>query len=142
MSGGEIDVGLLGSLVGYHLRRAQARVFDDFMRTMAGDGITPAQIGVLAIIDANPGLNQSALARALGIERSTMVGVIDTLEGRLLLRREEAVDKRSHALRLSQEGETLLRAVEPKIRSHERRLLRNLDAQETRTLVSLLKRLG
>src|SRR3972149_10268666 len=79
-----LSYGLLSELIGYHLRRAQAVVFDDFMRSMADSRITPGQFGVLTMIQANPGISQSALARALGIERSTMVAVIDELEARRL----------------------------------------------------------
>ena len=66
--------------MGYHLRRAQISFFNDFENSMGGVQITPGQFGVITLIAANPGLTQSALARAVGIERSTMIAVIDVLE--------------------------------------------------------------
>jgi hypothetical protein len=74
--------GLLPDLLGYHLRRAQQAVFQDFAATMAGSEFTPGQVGVLALIDANPGLGQTRLAGILRIGRSTLVGVIGRLETR------------------------------------------------------------
>ena len=66
--------------MGYHLRHAQINFFNDFENSMGGVQITLGQFGVITLIAANPGLTQSALARAVGIERSTMVAVIDVLE--------------------------------------------------------------
>lgn len=137
------DHGMLDELLGYHLRRAQAAVFDDFMRTMAKDRITPGQFGVLTLITHNPGLNQSALARLLGIERSTMVAVIDGLEKRGLVAREiSGSDKRSYILTLTKSGKALLSRVGPKVRRHEKRIAADLNAEEVATLIGLLKRIA
>lgn len=136
------NYGLLPGLIGYNLRRAQAIMFDDFMRTMAESRVTPGQFGVLTMIQANPGISQSALARSIGTERSTMVAVIDELESRGLAERGVAHnDRRSHALRLTAKGETQLRALEPKVRRHEQRIARDLSPSEVRRLIELLRRL-
>ena len=138
-----LNYGLLSDLIGYHLRRAQAVVFDDFMRSMADSRITPGQFGVLTMIRANPGISQSALARALGIERSTMVAVIDELEARRLAERGTARhDRRTHALALTAKGNTLLSALEPKVRRHEQRIAGDLSKTEIRRLIALLSRLS
>jgi DNA-binding MarR family transcriptional regulator len=138
-----INYGPLTGLIGYHLRRAQAVVFDDFMRGMADSRITPGQFGVLALIEANPGISQSALARALGTERSTMVAVLDQLEARGLAERRIAEhDRRSHALELTAKGGTLLSTLKPKIRRHEQRIAGDLDRAEKEHLIELLRRIG
>jgi DNA-binding MarR family transcriptional regulator len=135
--------GMLGELLGYHLRRAQAAVFADFMRAMAKDRITPGQFGVLVLIDRNPGLNQSALARVLGIERSTMVAVLDGLEDRKLVARQGSnSDRRSKVLSLTQRGKALLADVKPKVRRHEKRIAADLHPDEVTALIGLLKRIG
>lgn len=138
-----IRQGLLTDLLGYHLRRAQSSVFDDFMKSMAEHQITPWQFGVLILIDENSGLNQSTLAKALGIERSTMVGVIDGLEKRALVRRKKSpVDKRAHALILTDRGRALLSDVKPNVQKHEQRIVEGLNESEVKTLMSLLKRVA
>jgi DNA-binding MarR family transcriptional regulator len=137
-----LDFGLLPELIGYHLRRAQVAVFADFAKTMADAQVTPGQFGVISLIGANPGLTQSALARAVGIERSTMVAVIDALQGRgLVERRPSPVDRRSYALALSAEGEALLEKLKPMVRAHERKLARNLSADDRTKLIELLSRI-
>lgn len=139
----KLDYGLLSGLIGYNLRRAQAVVFDDFIRAMADARITPGQFGVLTMIRANPGISQSALARGIGTERSTMVAVLHELEARGLAERGAAQhDRRSHALRLTPQGEALLRELEPKVRAHERRIAGDLSPAEIRRLIALLRRLG
>lgn len=134
---------MLDELLGYHLRRAQSAVFNDFMRAMAADRITPGQFGVLTLIDRNPGLSQSALARELGIERSTMVAVIDRLEDRRLAARHESVsDRRSYGLALTEDGKALLARVKRKVREHEQRIAGDLKPNEVTTLIGLLKRIA
>ena len=137
-----IDYDLLPGLVGYHLRRAQAVVFDDFMGAMDEYDVTPGQFGVLTLIGANPRLSQSALARAIGVERSTMVEVIDKLEQRGLVERQpSSADRRSYALMLSDPGGELLTRLRSVVRSHERRIAKGLDGDEKATLIALLRRL-
>jgi len=138
-----VDRSVLEGLVGYHLRRAQAAVFEDFRKTMAAEKITPGQYGVLALIGANDGLSQSALARALGIERSTMVAVIDGLETRGLVDRHPSeTDRRSNELSLTPKGRALTDKLGPMVEDHEARMAEGLDADEKAILVDLLKRVG
>ena len=139
----EINRGILPSLLGYHLRRAQVTVFESFARAMAGIDVTPGQFGVLHVIAANPGLSQTGLANAIGIDRSTMVAVIDKLETRRLVVRDPSpTDRRSYALRLSDSGTAQLRDMEERVRAHERAIARNLSADERRLLIELLSRVA
>lgn len=137
-----LDYGPLPRLIGYHLRRAQAAVFAHFTENIGGRA-TPGQYGVLTLIGANPGLSQSALARAVGVERSTMVAVIDGLEGRgLVERRPSPVDRRSYALILSPAGEALLGELKVLVEAHDRKATEHLDAAGKALLVDLLRRLA
>ena len=140
--GETLDFGILPELIGYHVRRAQLYLFADFARTMADAQITPGQFGVLSLVAANPGLTQSALARAVRIERSTMVAVIDALQGRGLVERKPSpVDRRSNALMLTGQGRAILDKVIPMVRAHERRMARNLSVEDKERLIELLTRL-
>lgn len=137
------SLGMLTTLLGYHLRRAQIAVFQHFAATMGGAAITPGQFGVLTVIDANPGLSQTQLGNALGIDRSTVVAVIDRLESRdLVIRAASPSDRRSHALRLSEEGTRLLRQLEDLVRAHEHHLARHLSAEDKALLMDLLDRVA
>ena len=134
---------MLDELVGFHLRRAQSVVFDKFMQVMKDQKVTPGQFGVLTLIEENPGLNQSGLASALGIERSTMVAVINMLEDRgLVSRKESPVDRRSYILSLTGRGSELLGIVNNKVRHHEAVITAVLDEQEKETLIRMLKKIS
>jgi DNA-binding MarR family transcriptional regulator len=139
----EISLGLLPSLLGYALRRAQVAVFQNFTQIVGASELTPGQFGVLVVIDANPGLSQTQLGNALGIDRSTVVAVIDRLESRgLVARRPAPNDRRSHALHLSDSGKATLRRLTERVRAHERQIARDLSAEEQGRLVELLKRVA
>lgn len=137
-----IDFGLLPGLLGYQVRQAQIAIFRDFTATLADDGMTPTLFGSLVLIEANPGLRQADLARALQLDRSTVVTVIDTLEKRgLVARRRAADDRRSNAVTLTASGSRLLSRLKPRVADHEARLASELDASERTVLAGLLARI-
>jgi DNA-binding MarR family transcriptional regulator len=96
---------MLPELIGYQLRMAQIALFKDFAQGPGGEDVTPGLFGVLVIIEANPDMKQSDLARATHLDRSTVVTVIDNLEKRGLVERRVALhDRRSNAIRLTAAG--------------------------------------
>jgi DNA-binding MarR family transcriptional regulator len=140
---GSLDRGLLPSLLGYALRRAQSAVFDDFDNTFAeaGEALTPGEFGLLVLVDRNSGLSQMALARALGIDRSTLVPILDRLQERgMLMRHRSPTDGRTHALALTPAGEKALARFARLVRAHEKRIASRLSAAEIRVLIDLLEK--
>ena len=138
-----LDRGLLPSLLGYMLRRAQSAVFGDFAAVFAkaGELLTPGEFGLLVLVDRNTGLSQMALARALGIDRSTLVPILDRLQARgLLMRHRSPTDGRTHALALTQAGEKALGRFGRLVKVHEKRIASGLSSAETRTLIELLEK--
>jgi DNA-binding MarR family transcriptional regulator len=138
-----LDRGLLPSLLGYMLRRTQSAVFDDFAATFskAGEALTPGEFGLLVLVDRNAGLSQMALARALSIDRSTLVPILDRLQARdLLIRHRSPTDGRTHALALTPTGEKALARFARLVRAHEKRIASGLSSAETRTLIELLEK--
>jgi DNA-binding MarR family transcriptional regulator len=142
--GGPLSTGILPTLLGYHLRRAQTAVFKHFAEVVgAEEDITPGLFGMAQVIAANPGLCQSRLAEAMGVDRSTIVSVIRQLETRGLVERlASPQDRRSHALHVTREGRAALRRMEKLVLRHEARIAKDLSADERRTLMRLLARVG
>jgi DNA-binding MarR family transcriptional regulator len=133
----------LGGLLGYVLRSAQVRVFQDFAASLDDLGLTPGQLGALLLIEANSGLSQTELGTALGIDRSSVVPLIDKLQARNLVRRlVKPGDRRTHALELAEEGVALLRRLDPRLEAHERRIAAGLTPEERRALMDLLARVA
>jgi len=134
--------GRLEGLLGYLLRRADVFTFQSFNAHLAEDRISPGQLGVLLLCEANSGINQTRLGKALGIDRSTLVAMIDLLEGRgYIARTPSAIDRRSHALKLTRQGDAFLKALQPRLARHEAEIARNLSAAERRQLMDLLARI-
>ncbi|HSD42955.1 MAG TPA: MarR family transcriptional regulator [Burkholderiales bacterium] len=140
--GDELDHGTLPDLLGYQLRLAQLAVFRDFGATAGDLGASPGRFGMLVLIEANPGVTQSRLARAVGLDRSTMVAVLDQLEGRGFLERRQGEDRRTNGLWLTKEGRALLAKMKPRVSAHEDRIAHRLSEEERRTLLALLARLN
>jgi DNA-binding MarR family transcriptional regulator len=132
--------GLLAGLLGYRLRVAQQAVFRDFAREIPE--ASPGRAGILLLVDANPGVTQSRLAQAVGIERSTLVGVLHALEARHLVERRRGEDRRTNGLWLTRRGHTLVASLKQRIRVHERRVAAGLTPAERAQLLQLLEKLA
>lgn len=134
---------MLPLLLGYSLRRTQSAVFADFAATFAraGEALTPGEFGLLVLVDRNAGLSQMTLARALGIDRSTLVPILNRLQGRgLLVRRASPTDGRTHALGLTPLGEKALGRFAKLVKAHEKRIASGLSSVETLKLIELLEK--
>jgi len=109
-----LALGDLSQLLGYSIRRAQLWIFKEFSRQLSAFEISPAQFSVLCVIDANPGVNQLAVAQLLSIERAGLGRLVDHLEGRGLVRRNaSAVNRRYYVLYLTEAGTALLGRLRP-----------------------------
>ena len=135
-----LDIGALNDHLGYFIRRLQVWVFQDFIRTLAPIDIRPAQYSVLVVIAGNPGLSQSDLATLLGIERARLVRLLDKLEKRGLTQRlASRTDRRSHALRLTGDGQKILKRAKTLAAAHETRLVERLGAEQRNVLIDTMR---
>jgi MarR family transcriptional regulator, lower aerobic nicotinate degradation pathway regulator len=125
---------------GFLLRRAHqisAAVFEDECRELA---LTPAQFGVLTVLQAHPGLGQSSLARALGYDKVTVLRVLRGLETRGLVTREPAAgSKRNVSVALTAHGATVLAQAQKPAEKAYKRLLAPLDKLQQAQLLALLQ---
>ena len=136
-----LDMGVLPRLLGYHLRCAQVAMFRQFNQRLGNYEISPPQLGALVLIEANPGISQSAVAGALRFDRSTLVQIIDRLEGRgLVMREASAHDRRSHALKLTEAGAETLAGLKSEALDQDAGLAEDLTDEERPTLIGLLRR--
>jgi DNA-binding MarR family transcriptional regulator len=137
------SLGPLEGLIGYALRRAQLAVFDEVIRDFAELDLRPAQYSVLVLVGSRPGLKQSEVAAALGIQRANFVALLDRLEKRGLARRAPAPnDRRCHALHLTAEGERVLARAGARVAAIEARLDAKLGPGGRERLLDMLWRLA
>jgi DNA-binding MarR family transcriptional regulator len=138
-----LDLGVLDTHLGYHVRRLQVEIFQQFIATLAPLNVRPAQFSVLVLIESNPGQPQAAISRALNIERAALAKMLHEFERRGWIERLPAVDDgRSHALFLTREGEKALSRIKELAEAHERQLQRRLGTNRYRELAALLKDFG
>jgi len=139
-----LQLGELAELLGYSLKRAQLKVFEDFLRCVAPLQLTPAQFSVLLLLDRNPGRNQTEIANTLGILRPNFVSMLDALESRgLCARMRSTNDRRSHILVLTDKGRTVLARAKKLVASkHEARLNELLGPANRVALLEMLSKIA
>jgi DNA-binding MarR family transcriptional regulator len=135
-------LGPLGSLVGYHLRRASAAFAPD-PRKAKKVGMRPGQFGILAIVASNPGINQTSVGNALGIQRANMVALVDELADKGWLKRSlVAEDRRVRQLSLTSAGRRKLESISRRLKKAETKALGDLTTGEREILLDLLDRIA
>ena len=139
-----LQLGELSEQLGYVLKRAQLKVFENFLRCMASLQLTPAQFSVLLLVEKNPGRNQTEIASTLGILRPNFVAMLDNLESRDLCARIRSTnDRRSHILVLTDKGKAVLsRAKKLVATKHEARLNDLLGQANREALIAMLAKIA
>lgn len=142
MSREPFSIGALAPLTGYHLRRAWSAFSADFTAAMEGTGLRQVPFAVLSIVAANPGINQGATGRMLGIKRANMVALINELVDKGLVDRDvDPNDRRAFSLTATEQGAAALADAVQRIEMHENRMLADMTPQERATLLDLLGRI-
>ena len=130
----------LASRLGYLLKHAQLRLAELTAAAMAPFGITGRQCAVLIAIDSQPPPSQQEVARRLGVDRTTMVLLIDELENkRLVQRRPDPGDRRKNVVALTDAGRTTLREASGATAEAERLFLGSLSEDEAGRLREALR---
>jgi DNA-binding MarR family transcriptional regulator len=110
-----------------------------FADRLAPLGLSPHHAGILGRVGASPGLSQQQLSDLLGIHPSRLVAIVDELESMgFVERRENADDRRSHALHLTDRGKATLAEIGKIGREHGTELCAALTREEREELVRLL----
>ena len=141
--------GALAGRVGHLLARTHIEMRQQVEATLDELGLetaevdcAPKHIACLKVIAEEGPLSQQALGQAIGLDRTTMVAVVDFLEERgLVERRRNPRDRRAYALEATELGHEWLDRAWPVILEAEREYLAPLNASERRQLTALLQRL-
>ncbi len=128
---------------GHLIRRAHQISTALFAEECAGFDLTPVQYAALAAIKANPDVDATRLSALIAFDRSTIGGVLERLEAKgWVLRSPSPDDKRLKLLRITLDGERLLRRVAPAVRRVQQRLLEPLAPADRATMLRLLGELA
>jgi DNA-binding MarR family transcriptional regulator len=130
----------LDELPGHYIRRLQQIAVAVFLQETEAHGLTPVQFAALHTVGHTPGIDQRTLAGRVGLDTSTVAGVIDRLEARGLVERQASpADRRVRLLTLTREGSQLLQAVEPDMLKAQERILAPLRKAERAEFMRMLR---
>ncbi len=119
------------------LHRASQSVTDLFSREIKSD-LTPRQLAVLTAVARNEGCNQTDIVEQTGIDRSTMAEMVRRLVDKgLIERRRSKKDTRAYVIKLSQNGQRILKSAEPLAKRVDDKVLHALGGRGTAFLDSL-----
>jgi DNA-binding MarR family transcriptional regulator len=138
-----IDYGVLDTLLGYAVRRAQIRLYEDFVASLSQWGITPPRFSAMVIVSHNPGLKLTQLAKVMGIARSGAVILVDALEELGYMQRHPVPeDRRAFSLALTKKGQADLAAITAAVQLHDERMAQSLAPDEQSQLREWLMLIG
>jgi DNA-binding MarR family transcriptional regulator len=122
--------------VGYAIKLT---AMEEFERS----GNSMYQFSVLAVLAEGTKETQATIADALGLDRSQLVGVLDTLEERgLIERRRDPNDRRRHTVSLTARGKRELVKMRGMVKRIEDSFLAPLDEESKRVLQETLLRVA
>ena len=127
---------------GYLLSRAAQQCQELFEALMEPDRIRGRHFRVLAVLGEGESLSQLEIGERVGIDRNTMVLLIDDLEGRgLVTRRRDPEDRRAHRVSLTETGKNILARGTEMARRTNDEVFAPLSPDERAQLHALLSRL-
>lgn len=122
-----------------HLGRRARREFVDALRDRH---LQPPHYGVLLALQHHDGETQRGLSDLLGVDRSAMVDLIDTLEHEGLVQRtRDSADRRRNAIRQTAAGRLALEDIGQLAVELNDRFFAPLHPDERRQLLQLLEKL-
>lgn len=139
--GTDLEWGILAGSVGPRVRLLRNALTARSISVSAPHGLPTGSLTILALVAANPGSSQAALARRGGINKSALVGLIDELERHgLVARGRSAADRRRNDLTVTPEGERVMKALFAAVTVEEGRIRDALGTSDLSLLLALLDR--
>jgi DNA-binding MarR family transcriptional regulator len=109
---------------------------------LAAMGLTVRMCGVLNLLADEGPLSQHEIGEMLGIDRTTMVELLDDLEKQGILRREvNPDDRRSHMIKLTPQGKARQKVAMKAFDDAAAEFFSPLSASERQAMAAMLKRL-
>ena len=127
---------------GFLVRRLHQIHVGLFMEACAAFDITPLQYSVMSALAEQGTADQTTLATAVVLDRTTTTGIIKRLHARgLVTRAKSERDRRAQVCSLNPTGRALLLKMEAAVRHAHQDTVAPLDAAEQKILIALLRRI-
>ena len=132
----------LTSRLGYLLKHVRIRFAEMTAAALAPYGLDGRELAVLLVLGASEPFSQRDAAHRLGVDRSTMVALLDALESKgLLSRHPRPEDRRKNVVALTKVGRDTLRDATKANDEAEHRFLSALTPPAARQLKMALQTL-
>jgi DNA-binding MarR family transcriptional regulator len=132
----------VSSRLGYLFKHAQLRMNELYAEALAPYGVDARELGVLLLLGGHEPASQQHAAKRLGVDRTTMVAMLDTLQAKgLVSRRPDAQDRRRNVVELTAAGQDTLLAAASASQDAERALLAPLEPRDAQHLRDVLQRI-
>ena len=136
-----LDWGILEGSVGPRVRLLRNTLSARSIAVSVPQGLPTGSLTVLALIAANPGSSQTALAARAGLNKSALVGIVDQLEQRGLVERDRAAaDRRRYQVSVTAEGDNAMRELFAVVDRQERDIRDVFGKRDMIALLDLLDR--
>jgi DNA-binding MarR family transcriptional regulator len=136
-----LDWGILAESVGPRVRLLRNALSARSIAVSAPHALPTGSLTVLALIAANPGSSQTALATRAGLNKSALVGIVDRLERRGLVERDRAAsDRRRYQVSVTPEGVATMQALFAVVTREEQSIRDALGSADMIQLLALLDR--
>lgn len=141
-AGAKVDLGVLPKLLGYNLRRANQASWRTYVSFIGENKIRPGLFSLLCLVRFNAGIAQIELGTHLGVDKASIVALLDRLErAGLIERRRSTRDRRRQGISLTQAGETEFESLMTQVRQLERHMASRFNKQEIEQFLGFLHRM-
>jgi DNA-binding MarR family transcriptional regulator len=133
----------LANRLGYLFKHAHQQLLELAGPAMAPFGVDGRELAVLTVLGAGVPLSQQEAAEQLGVDRTTMVALVDWLEHKGLVERHRSQsDRRKNIVRLTPAGQKCLQGAGRARDAAEREFLAPLGEAGARRFVRALRLLA
>ncbi len=141
-AGAKVDLGPLPRLLGYNLRRAHQVSWRTYVSFIGENKIRPGLFSLLCLVRANPGIAQIELGTHLGVDKASIVALLDRLErAGLIERRRSTRDRRRQGISLTDSGTAELETLMGQVRALERNMAGRFTKVELEQFLGYLRRM-
>ena len=124
---------------GFLAAKASEKLLELLQPRLDEEHITVRQMGILILVEEQPGITQKQIGIVQQIDRTTVTQQIDVLEqAKLVKRMQSADDRRSYCLHVTKEGQSMVARLRTYIHSTEKCFFKNLTAVQIADLKKLL----
>lgn len=138
-----VELGDLSEDIAFLTRTVRAHLRTEITPLRAEFDVAPGEIGILRIIEMNPGISQNDLAATVVLKKSAVTKVVrDLMDRGLIARKQQKSDRRYNALTLTGKGRDLVAVLTDRVEALHNDWFADFTPQERQQLFDGLNKLS